>query len=64
LPYNQDVISSLAKANKNLAVVLITGNAVSMPWVKEVPSILQTWYLGSEAGNALASILLVMQSFW
>lgn len=58
LPYNQDVlISSLAKANKNLAVVLISGNAVSMPWVKEVPSILQTWYLGSEAGNALASVL-------
>jgi beta-glucosidase len=58
LPYNQDVlISSLAKANKNLAVVLITGNAVSMPWVKDVPSILQTWYLGSEAGNALASVL-------
>ncbi|MBU8884159.1 glycoside hydrolase family 3 C-terminal domain-containing protein [Kaistella sp. DKR-2] len=58
LPYNQDkVISALAKANKNLAVVLITGNAVSMPWVKEVPAILQGWYLGSEAGNSLASIL-------
>lgn len=58
LPYNQDaLISSLAKANKNLAVVLITGNAVSMPWVKDVPSIVQAWYLGSEAGNSLAAIL-------
>lgn len=58
LPYNQDqLIFSLAKANKNLAVVLVSGNAVSMPWIKEVPSILQAWYLGSEAGNALASIL-------
>ncbi len=58
LPYNQDhVISALAKANKNFAVVLVTGNAVAMPWVKEVPAILQTWYLGSEAGNSLASVL-------
>ena len=59
LPYNQDeVIRALAKANKNFAVVLISGNAVSMPWIKEVPAIVQGWYLGSEAGNALASILV------
>ena len=58
LPYNQDkVISALAKANPKLAVVLVTGNAVTMPWVKEVPSIVQAWYLGSEAGNSIASIL-------
>lgn len=48
----------MAKANKNLVVVLISGNAVAMPWVKEVPSIVQNWYLGSEAGNALADILV------
>ncbi|OPC37890.1 glycoside hydrolase family 3 C-terminal domain-containing protein [Elizabethkingia miricola] len=58
LPYNQDqLISALAKANKNLAVVLVSGNAVAMPWVKEVPAIVQGWYLGSEAGNALATVL-------
>jgi beta-glucosidase len=58
LPYNQDnVISALAKANKNLAVVLVSGNAVAMPWIKEVPTIVQAWYLGSEAGNSIASVL-------
>ncbi|UZT99327.1 glycoside hydrolase family 3 C-terminal domain-containing protein [Chryseobacterium fluminis] len=58
LPYNQDhVISALAKANKNLAVVLVSGNAVAMPWIKEVPTVLQSWYLGSEAGNSIASVL-------
>jgi beta-glucosidase len=58
LPYNQDrVIAELAKVNKNMAVVIISGNAVAMPWQKEVPAILQGWYLGTEAGNALASIL-------
>lgn len=59
LPYNQDkLITELAKVNKNLAVVMISGNAVAMPWVNEVPSIVQGWYLGTEAGNALAAILV------
>lgn len=58
LPYNQDnVIAALAKANKNLAVVLVSGNAVAMPWIKDVPAIVESWYLGSEAGNSLASVL-------
>ncbi|WP_245681384.1 glycoside hydrolase family 3 C-terminal domain-containing protein [Arcticibacter eurypsychrophilus] len=59
LPYNQDkLITELAKVNKNLAVVMISGNAVAMPWVNDVPSIVQGWYLGTEAGNALAAILV------
>ncbi|MGL4411480.1 MAG: glycoside hydrolase family 3 C-terminal domain-containing protein [Bacteroidales bacterium] len=59
LPYNQDaVISALSKANSNLVVVNISGNAVAMPWVKEVPAIVQAWYLGSEAGNSIASVLV------
>jgi hypothetical protein len=59
LPYGQDeVIKALAQVNKNLIVVNISGNAVAMPWIKEVPSVLQAWYLGSEAGNAVASVLV------
>ena len=58
LPYDQDkLISELSKANKNLAVVLVSGNAVAMPWIKEVPSVLQSWYLGSESGHAIAAVL-------
>ena len=58
LPYGQDeVIKALAQANKNLVVVNISGNAVSMPWIKDVPAVLQAWYLGSEAGSAIAAIL-------
>jgi len=30
---------------------------VAMPWASNVPSILQAWYLGSEAGNAISDIL-------
>jgi beta-glucosidase len=59
LPYGQDeVIAQLAKANKNLVVVNVSGNAVAMPWEKSVPAIVQTWYNGSESGTALASILM------
>ncbi|MGY8919560.1 MAG: beta-glucosidase [Flavobacteriales bacterium] len=58
LPYNQDeLIKSIARVNKNTAVILISGNAVSIPWGDKIKSIVQSWYLGSEAGNALASIL-------
>lgn len=59
LPYGQDdVIQALAKVNRNLIVVNISGNAVAMPWVKEVPAIVQDWYLDSEAGSALAAVLV------
>ncbi len=58
LPYNQDaVIEALAAVNPNLIVVNISGNAVAMPWVDKVPAIVQVWFLGSEGGNALASVL-------
>lgn len=58
LPYGQDqVISALAEANENLIVVNISGNAVAMPWIDKVPAVVQTWYLGSEAGNSIADVL-------
>ena len=58
LPYDQDkLITELAKANKNLVVVNVSGNAVAMPWINQVPAIVQGWFLGSESGNALAGVL-------
>ncbi len=59
LPYGQnEVIEALATANPNVVVVIVSGNAVAMPWVNKVPAIVETWYSGTEAGNALASILV------
>ena len=58
LPFGQDeLIDALEKVNPNLVVVLISGNAVAMPWVDRVPAIVQSWYLGSEAGHAIADVL-------
>ena len=57
-PYAQDkLIEALAKANKNFIYVNISGNAVAMPWKEKVAGIIQGWYIGSESGEALASIL-------
>lgn len=59
LPFGQNrLIEGLLKANKKLVVVLTSGNAVAMPWLKEVPSLVQSWYLGSIGGKALADVLL------
>ena len=58
LPYGQDqLVEALVKANPNLVYVNISGNAVAMPWAKKVPAIVQGWFIGSEAGEALASVL-------
>lgn len=58
LPYGQDkLIEDLVGANPKIAVVVISGNAVAMPWVNEVPAIVEAWFGGSEAGNALTSVL-------
>lgn len=58
LSYRQDeLIDALADANPNTTVVLVSGNPVAMPWIDKVASVLQTWYLGSEAGEAIADIL-------
>ena len=58
LPYHQDkLIEALAKANRNFVYVNISGNAVAMPWKAKVAGIVQGWFIGSESGEALASIL-------
>lgn len=58
LPYNQDaLIEALAAVNKNIVYVNVSGNAVAMPWRAKVPAIVQAWFLGSEAGTALAAVL-------
>ena len=58
LPGMQDaLISAVAKANPNTIVVLQTGGPVEMPWLDEVAAVLQAWYPGQEAGNAIADVL-------
>ena len=58
LPYGQDqLIEALAEVNPRLVYVNISGNAVAMPWLSKVPAVVQGWFVGSEAGEAIASVL-------
>lgn len=58
LPFGQDeLIEALQAVNKNLVLVLLSGNAVEMPWIDKVPAIVQGWYLGSMGGKSLADVL-------
>ena len=58
LSFNQDrLISSLASTKKKMITVITSGNAVAMPWLKDITTLVQSWYLGSEAGHALADVL-------
>jgi beta-glucosidase len=58
LPYGQnELIEALVTVNPRLVYVNISGNAVAMPWIQKVPAVVQGWFLGSEAGKAIASVL-------
>ena len=58
LPYAQDaLVEALAAVNKNIIFVGISGNPFAMPWIDRVPAVVQGWFLGSEAGLALADVL-------
>ncbi|KAH7323198.1 glycoside hydrolase superfamily [Stachybotrys elegans] len=58
LPRNQnELIAAVAAANKNTIVVNSTGVAVSMPWLDQVPALIQAWFSGQECGNAIADVL-------
>lgn len=52
-----ELISDLAKIQKNIVVVTFGGNAFATPWLKQVPAMVHCWYLGSEGGHALADVL-------
>lgn len=55
---NQDaLISAVAAANPDTAVILQTGGPVLTPWRNEVNAILEIWFAGQEVAPALAAIL-------
>lgn len=59
LPYAQDkVIEALAEVNDNIVVIIVSGNAVEMPWVDKVDGVVESWFLGTQAGHAIADVLL------
>jgi beta-glucosidase len=59
LPAGQDeLIDSIASANKNTIVVVIAGSPVTMTkWIGRVSAVVFAWYGGQEAGHAIGDVL-------
>jgi beta-glucosidase len=58
LPGRQDeLVAAVVRANPRTVVVLNAGSPVAMPWVDDVPAIVQLWFPGGQLGAALTDVL-------
>ena len=59
IPQTQkDLLAALLKTGKPVVLVLFTGRPLALAWEqKNVPAILNVWFGGSEAGNAIADVI-------
>jgi beta-glucosidase len=59
LPGRQlDLVKAIHATGKPYAVVLMNGRPLTIPWLAEnSPAILETWFAGTEAGNAIADVV-------
>lgn len=58
LSFNQDkLITDLVGIQPNMITVIVSGTAYATPWLNKLPALVQSWYLGSETGHALADII-------
>lgn len=54
----KDLLAELLKTGKPVVLVLFTGRPLALKWESEqVPAILNVWFGGSEAGDAIADVL-------
>ena len=55
----KQLVKSVYQANPNIIMVLMNGRPMDISWSADhIPAILETWHLGSQAGNAIADVLL------
>jgi beta-glucosidase len=59
LPGRQlDLIKAVQATGKPVVVVLMNGRPLTINWIAEnTPAILETWFAGTQAGNAIADVL-------
>ncbi len=54
----EDLVAALAATGKPVIVVLMNGRPLAIPrLVENASALLETWWLGTEAGNAIADVL-------
>ncbi|KAF2441258.1 glycoside hydrolase family 3 protein [Karstenula rhodostoma CBS 690.94] len=51
------LVEAVAAANPKTIVVNSTGVVVAMPWLSKVSAVVQAWFPGQEAGNAIADVI-------
>ena len=53
-----DLVKAIQASGKPVVVVLMNGRPLSINWIAEnTPAILETWFAGTQAGNAIADVL-------
>jgi beta-glucosidase len=59
LPGRQlDLVKAIQATGKPTVVVLMNGRPLTINWIAQnTPAILETWFAGSQAGNAIADVL-------
>ncbi len=55
----QELLTRVLEVNRKVVVVLMNGRPLTIEWTAEhAPAIVEAWYLGSQAGHAIADVLL------
>jgi beta-glucosidase len=53
-----DLVKAIYETKKPIIVVLMNGRPLAIPWLdKHIPSILETWFLGTKGGDAIADVI-------
>ena len=53
----EELVRAIIAANPKTIVVLKTGGMILMPWLKDVPALLEAWFPGQDDGDAVAEVL-------
>jgi beta-glucosidase len=54
----QELVEAIHKTGKPIVILLVNGRPLTIEWIDEhIPAIVETWTLGTQAGNAIADVL-------
>jgi beta-glucosidase len=54
----QELLEAVYKVNKNIVLVMMNGRPLTINWAaNNIPTIVETWQLGTQSGNAIADVL-------
>ena len=54
----EELVKKIEGSGKPVIVILMNGRPLTIDWIsKNIPAVLETWFLGDQAGNAIADVL-------